>query len=548
MLQYRAPLVQLEEGGSTNDVPFTAEPSLAEHLATVTGFIRRQFPIIFSVLPLTVGLAIAYLYTTPPRYTAVAGILVDTGKDKVQVLSQPVFGEGPITAGVIDSQVEILRSENFALSIIKDLHLTQDPEFVESNKGPMGGAIDRLLHPFGSDKPKTEFALERRALEAFEKRLTVGRLGMTYIIEVEFQSIDPDRAAQIANAVADRFIRDQMYAKYQNLERATAWLQDRLDELRSQSSAAEHAVVEYKAKNNIVDSGGHLISEQQLSELNTALVKARADSEEAKARLDRVAQILNNDDVDPTAREIATVTDALHNEIISKLRQQYLDLAQREALLSNRIGHDHLAVVNIRNQMREIRRSILDEFKRIAQAYKSDYDIAKARENSLQESLSSAVAGSHTTNKAQIELRQLESSAQSYRALYNSFQQRYADFVQQQSFPMTEAQITRALPPSASSSPKSFRILAIATALGLAIGLGLAMLREIVDRVFRTSSQIEQRLRIECIAMLPVIKAVTEGDSHVRKNEAGANTARRTIAAKKHLFRHIVEFSAFPIC
>ena len=115
---------------------------------------------------------------------------------------------------------------------------------------------------------------------------------MTYVIEVEFQSTDPDRAAQIANAVADAYVVDQMEGKYQTIGKATAWLQDRLNELRVQASAAEHAVVEYKSKHNIVDTGGHLINEQQLSELNTALVKARADTGEAKARLDRVSQIL----------------------------------------------------------------------------------------------------------------------------------------------------------------------------------------------------------------------------------------------------------------
>src|SRR6516164_10505820 len=98
--------------------------------------------------------------------------------------------------------------------------------------------------------------------------------------------------------------------------------------------------------------------------------------------------------------------------------------------------------------MREIRKSIADELKQIAAAYQSDFNIAKARESSMQASLDALVAGSQTTNKAQIELRQLESAAQSYRALYDSFQQRYMDSVQQQSLPMTEARvITRALPP-----------------------------------------------------------------------------------------------------
>jgi succinoglycan biosynthesis transport protein ExoP len=269
-----------------------------------------------------------------------------------------------------------------------------------------------------------------------------------------------------------------------------------LNELRGQASAAERAVVEYKTKNNIVDTGGRLMNEQQLAELNTALVQARAAKAEAQARLDRITQILRDDNPDPTAAATATVTESLQSPIITQLRQQYLDIAQREALFSSRYGNNHLAVVNLRNRMQEIRRSIIDELKRIAQANKSDYDIAQARENSLEKSLAESVAGSQTTNKAQIELRQLESAAQTYRALYNNFQQRYMDSVQTQSLPMTEARvITRASPPLAKTSPKSFRILAAATMGGLVLGLGLAMLREMSDRMFRTGKQVETQLR-----------------------------------------------------
>ena len=272
-------------------------------------------------------------------------------------------------------------------------------------------------------------------------------MGMALVIEITFQSIDPDRAAQIANAVADGFIVDQLEAKYQAIQGATAWLQDRLNELRGQASAAERAVVEYKTKNNIVDTGGRLMNEQQLAELNTALVQARAAKAEAQARLDRITQILRDDNPDPTAAATATVTESLQSPIITQLRQQYLDIAQREALFSSRYGNNHLAVVNLRNRMQEIRRSIIDELKRIAQANKSDYDIAQARENSLEKSLAESVAGSQTTNKAQIELRQLESAAQTYRALYNNFQQRYMDSVQTQSLPMTEAASLHGLRP-----------------------------------------------------------------------------------------------------
>ena len=270
--------------------------------------------------------------------------------------------------------------------------------------------------------------------------------------------------------MADAFIVDQLEAKYQTIRGATAWLQERLNELRGQASAAERAVVEYKAKNNIVDAGGRLISEQQLAELNTALVKARAAKAEAQARLDRVRQITSRQRSSTRQHgAVATVAETLQNPVITQLRQQYLDLAQREALYANRYGSNHLAVVNLRNRMREIRRSIVDELNQIAGAYKSDYDIAKAREKSLEKSLAATVAGSQTTNKAQIELRQLESAAQNYRALYDSLQQRYNDSVQQQSLPTTEARvITRASPPSEKSSPKSLLVLSAATMGGLA--------------------------------------------------------------------------------
>src|SRR5262249_51994775 len=134
----------------------------------------------------------------------------------------------------------------------------------------------------------------RHALRVFERQLTVTHVPMTYVIEIEFRSIDPDRAAQIANALADGFIVEQRGSRYQTIGSATSWLQDRLHELQGQAVAAERAVVDYKAKNNIVDSGGHLANEQQVTELYTALTAARATTSEAQARLDRVTEVLRD--------------------------------------------------------------------------------------------------------------------------------------------------------------------------------------------------------------------------------------------------------------
>jgi succinoglycan biosynthesis transport protein ExoP len=540
MLQtYKSPSIEIDEGMPAQNL------SSADLFFTALGFARRHFLVILSFVPLAIGLAAVYLFVTPPTYRGVARILIDPGK--LQVFKESIL-QTPADLAMMDTQIEILLSDNFALSVIRKLDLTHDSEFVGSSNGLIGGAL-RLLHLRPPDKPASESDRTLSALNAFEKRLTVARVGASYAIEIGFLSADRDRAAEIANAVADAFIVDQLEAKYQTIGRATTWLQGRLNELRAQAAAAERAVVEYKAKNNIVDTGGHLINEQQLSELNTAVVKARADRAEAQARLDRVMQVINRGNINPATAEVATVADALHSEVINRLRGQYLELAQREALFVNRLGPNHLAVVNIRNQMGEIRNSIFDELKRIAEASKSEHDIAKARENSLQESLAAAVSGSQTTNKAQIELRQLESAAQSYRALYDNLQQRYNDSVQEQSLPVAENRvISRASPPSQKSYPKSTLILMLATAGGLAAGLGVAAFREISDQAFRTGKQVEARLNAQCVAIVPTAVVDTKPAPKVTKAAAASVTSRIiTPNAGGGLLRHVVDtpFSAF---
>src|SRR5262249_45386684 len=159
-------------------------------------------------------------------------------------------------------------------------------------------------------------------------------------------------------------IYDQLNAKYQATRRAGDWLQERLQALREQASTAERAVIEFKAKNNIVTTGGTLMNEKQLGEISGQLATARTNSADLQARLERIEAVRASYQPDqPPGGSVAeeTVSEAMNNGIINKLRTQYLDLVNREADWSSRYGKNHSAVVNLRNQMRDLRRSIYDE-------------------------------------------------------------------------------------------------------------------------------------------------------------------------------------------
>jgi succinoglycan biosynthesis transport protein ExoP len=157
--------------------------------------------------------------------------------------------------------------------------------------------------------------------------------------------------------------------------------------------------------------------------------------------------------------------------------------------------------------MTEIRRNIADEMQKIAESYKSDYEIALTREASIEKSLENAVAQSRITGQAQVQLHDLESKAQTSRTMHDNFLQRYLDAVQQQSFPVSEARlITPATPPTIKSHPKTFTVLSLSAAGGIMIAFAAAVLREASTGVFRTSTQVRDVLHVNCLATLPILK------------------------------------------
>ncbi|PJG55624.1 exopolysaccharide biosynthesis protein [Bradyrhizobium forestalis] len=479
------------------------EGSPAQTLTSYVEIVRRQFPTMVAIVSACVILALLYLFTAAPQFTSTASMVIDTRK--VQLFQQQsVLGDIAIDSATVETQVEILKSENISLAVIRDLHLTDDPEFTGGAGGLLGTIIGAVSGLFSEGRPSSEFEQTRKALGVFEKNRTIKRLGLTYVMEIGYTSKDPNKAAKIANAIADAYIVDQLEAKYQATRRASVWLQDRIKELRTQASVAQKAVVDFKTANNIVDTGGRLMNEQQLAEVNSQLVMAHAATAEAKARLDRMNDILKQDIPD------ANVADALKNDTIVKLRAQYVDMASKESIWAMKYGSDHLAAVNLRRQMAEIKKNITDELKRIQQSYKSDYDIAVTREESIKSSLANAVSESQLTNHAQIQLRELESNAQSYQAMYDNFLQRYMESVQQQSFPITEARvISAATTPLVKSYPKSLIILAASLLGGMMLAFGAAMARELTDKVFRTTGQVEEQLGANCIAILPALGPAT---------------------------------------
>jgi succinoglycan biosynthesis transport protein ExoP len=481
---------------------FPASQTWADKIDFVIGFLRRRFLTILIFFVSALLLGGAYLLVSPAGYTATATMMIDPRNSQIL---QPSPGAGvQLDSSWIDSQIGILKSANVVAYVVKQLRLADDPGFIGSD-----GLIDKLLNRLsGSSGPKSEEERAGAAMAAVYGGLDVRRVGQSYMIAINFRSYNPEQAVKIANAMIDGYIYDQLSAKFQINRSASGWLQERLEALRGQAAAAERAVIEFKAKNNIVAVSGTLMNEKQLSELSGQLATARSRAGDLKAKLDRIEAVRRGyQNGQPAASAVdESVSDELSNPIITKLRGQYLDLVNREADWSVRYGKDHNAVVTLRNQIRDIRKSILDELGRIGETYKSDYEIAKIRQDEAEKAVTGLISDSQETNQAQVTLFTLQAAAQSYRKIYDSFLQQYTQSVQQQSFPITEARAVSSAG-AIKTSPKPLQVWLVAMFAGGMLGVGFATFREIMDRGFRTREQVRSVLDTECLAMVPRLTA-----------------------------------------
>jgi succinoglycan biosynthesis transport protein ExoP len=499
----------------------------------VRDFLGREWRLIALVTGLSMVVGASYVALSPARYTAQADMIIDT-KRVTWTQSELASENRTVEDAAVESEIETTKSEKVANVVISRLHLTDDPEFVGAGRG-LRRRIFSLFHLTSAAQPSNDEVL-RGVLGTLKENLNVVRLGRSYIEQISYTSLDANKAATIANAFADAYIEDQLQAKFEATHRASDWLQQRIGELRQQASDAYKAVQDFKSENGIIIGvDGKLASEVELDQLGIALAKARADTSQARAKLDRITRVLEQRS-DNEAFNIPdpVVTDALSNPVITKLRQQFLDDQSKESEWSARYGSDHQAARNLRAEMANVQHAIWDEISRIAESYKSELQIAKSQEDAIDKRMTEVFQQSDKTRQSQVRLRELETAANTYRGIYETFLTRFTQSVQQQSFPSTEARVvTTASPPHSPSSPKIALTLALSALCGLGLGVMSAAAREQLNRQIHTRAQLEELLGTSCLAVLP---AFSEKKTALRKRRATQDSGA---------FRQISEVAPF---
>lgn len=483
---------------------------------------RRRSRVFVAVAVIILAAVVLVTFQQTPRYTATANVMIDTRKRDVTDIQEVLSGL-PADSSVVDTEVEILKSRSLAERVVNALELDRDPEFngalrkVSPIRAIIGAPANLLSALFASRPQQSaidqQSAAAIRATKTHEAvvdhvlgRLSVRRSGLTYVINIGFELTDPAKAARIANTFADRYLTEQLEAKYEATQQATQWLNERLAELQPQVSQAEAAVEAYKAQHGLLASVGSSLTEQEISNLNTQLAQAQADQAERGARLRTAQQVL------ATGASGDTLSGPLNSPTVAQLRAQGAELSSKFADLETKYGPRHPEVQRAQRALADNAVQIKQEIARQVSSLQAEDQVARQRVASLEGSLSQSKGALIGNNQASVELADLQRRANAASTLYDSLLARAKQTSTDQGSQQSDARVvSRAKIPNQPSFPKKGLNFALGLVFALAGGVGGVFLMEALDAGLATSEDIERFFGLPHLGAVPLLSSTTDG-------------------------------------
>src|SRR5215813_8460995 len=356
--------------GAVEVIPPARFPSVdwsprAPHLYDYLLILRKHQWLILSFLLAVVTIVSIATFRMQPIYTATARIEIDRENSNFLPFQADSYDYMTDLDNYIETQSKVLTSETLALQTIRNSGLIPHSDIPGA---PVSDAITS-----GS------LANHRRPPElgAFLGSLAVRRVPQSRLLDISFESVNPDLAAQILNAHISNFMDQNFRSKYDATARATAWLTDQLSELKVKVQNSEDARLAYERQHQIWElDDKQNITTQRLNDLNRELTEAQNDRMRKEA-LYEFAKAGNIDAV-PQLRENSTLQDLFRKR--SDHYSQYVDAM-------NQYGPNFPKVQRLEAQLKELDGLISSEKRNILEALGNDYNAARQREGLLSDAL-----------------------------------------------------------------------------------------------------------------------------------------------------------------
>jgi len=445
-------------------------------VGAVLGAVLRRLPRIVIVTVALLAATFFIVMLMPRLYESSASILVEPRSNiyfRATNEQAPTLSAGD--AGVVSSQIELIKSRDTLMNVIDKLDLRSVPEFNGAGEGGNSpfAIVSQLLGR------KAPVSVDEVVLKTLYDRLTVIQERDSRIISVLVRSTSPQRAADIANAVAAAHVARRTQLSLSDTAEASGWLADEIAKLRVSVTAAETAVANFKVDNDLfIGSNNTSLADQRLSTIATQITAAQERKNTALSRAALIRGMIEQ------VQPIDGVADVRDSVVIQQLSQEKARLQGEKAQRSATLLGNHPTIQALTAQIAELNNQISLEGRRVADALEAEAQIEAGLETSLQADLTRAKSSASTATQDTVTLDSLEREATAQRNLLEGYLQRYSEAVSrtESNSALPDVRVVSEAAPSVSpASPKTSLILLAVGIVALATQLGIVVFGELIS-------------------------------------------------------------------
>lgn len=451
---------------------------------------RRRWEVL-TVAFVVVTIVAIYTFKMKPVYQATAQLEIDSESPLIQSLKD--FSENlPTDEAFLETQVKVLQSDSLAWQTIQQLGLAQNPAFAPAPSSASSAGADPRLQ-------------RDRLMREFNGDASIDLVRNTQMVQVSFESTDPELAARVANTLVNNYKDYDFHKKYDATREASGWMEQQLDELKAKVEKSQEALVAYERTNSIVNvNDKQNVVEQRLSDLSRDLSAAQSDREQKESLYEMVKA--NPDQVALLAQ----------NDLLLKLEEKFADLKSQYVDALGQYGTNFPKVVRLRDQVNEIQSLIDRERKRTVERIQNDYHAAVGREKLVSASVLEQKTEVGKINQLLIQHNMLERDFDTNQQLYQSLLQKLKDATVSAGLKATNIHVVdAAVPPSIPVRPKKALNLLLGFVVGLLVGISLAVVLEGLEHTsIKTAEDVERLLPSACLALIPMAGSSASRNSY----------------------------------
>lgn len=456
-----------------------------------------------------------------PVYRAKALIEIDK-EDPSVANPQELFQLDEVSDAYLETQYKVLASDDLAERVIHQLALDRQTEFLPSMiHWPWSTSAASAPPSVSSSAAGVEGAgvsdpwVQETVLKRFQDRLDVRPVRRSRAVELRFDSQDPELAAQTVNAVVENYIQKNFQARWDAAQKASSWLSQQLQDLKTKLEKSEDDLQKYAADNGLLylETGkgdAESIVNQSVREIQGELTKAEADRFE-KESLYRLVQ----------SGDFGSLPGVFDNKLLQDLTVRLADLQREHAQLAANFTEDYPKVKETQSQIAEIQSSLEGERRRAAQKINNDYLAALRREKLVRQSFAEKQGEANHVAEKSVQYGMLSREVDTNKGLYEGLLERLKEAGVSAGLKAGNIRVvdpgTVPFKPIAPNYPLN---LGLAAFLGLGVGIGMAFLKEHLDQTIRYSEDVFQYLGVPVIGFVPTFAAL---NGKKQKNDSRAD-------------------------